>query len=125
MEYIPKSCIMSQKYRIIQENYMVSFAFLCYDNRNKSIPPHNQRKEVTIMTHMKLRFQEMNQIVDFVNLMNQFEVDADIKFGHIVVDAKSLLGVMNIAQKKEVELILHSDVADLPPLSEQLAVYAA
>ncbi|MDO5407299.1 MAG: HPr family phosphocarrier protein [Eubacteriales bacterium] len=77
------------------------------------------------MTHMKLRFQEMNQIVDFVNLMNQFEVDADIKFGHIVVDAKSLLGVMNIAQKKEVELILHSDVADLPPLSEQLAVYAA
>lgn len=70
-----------------------------------------------------VKFNEVDQIIDFVNVMSQCEYDADVKWGSIVVDAKSLVGVMSLAKAKTVELILHTD--DCGNLMEKIAAFAA
>lgn len=61
------------------------------------------------MTSMMVKFEQPNQIYDFVNTVNQFDCEADLRLGSCVVDAKSILGVMTLAIAHTVELILHTD----------------
>lgn len=61
------------------------------------------------MTSMMVKFEQPNQVYEFVNTVNQFDCDADLKLGSHIVDAKSLLGVMTLAIAHTVELILHTD----------------
>lgn len=75
------------------------------------------------MQQVLVKFEEVEQIIDFVNVMSQCEYEADVKWGSIVVDAKSLVGVMSLAKAKTVELILHTE--DCGNLMEKIAVYAA
>ena len=77
------------------------------------------------MTYMKLKFQETNQILNFVKMMNDCTFDADIKYGHILVDAKSLMGVMAVASNKEVELVLHTSEDDIRCITDRLNIFAA
>lgn len=77
------------------------------------------------MTHMKLRFRETEQIIRFVKLMGDCIYDADIKYDHIVVDAKSLMGVLSVAAHKEVELVIHSSQDHSLAITSRLAAFAA
>lgn len=77
------------------------------------------------MTHMKLKFRETKQILNFVNLIKDCAFDADIRYGHIVVDAKSLMGVMAVASNKEVELILHASEENSQTITSRLTAFAA
>ena len=77
------------------------------------------------MTYMKLKFHETDQILHFVKLMNDCNFDADIKCGHIVVDAKSLMGVMAVAANKIVELVIHANEENSQLITEKLVGFAA
>ena len=43
------------------------------------------------MSEMKITFKHPDEILDFVNTVSKYEFDMDMKKGHVVVDAKSLL----------------------------------
>lgn len=58
---------------------------------------------------MLIRLDKPDQAVEFVKAISQYECDADLKYGSLVVDAKSLLGVISLAVTHTVELILHTD----------------
>lgn len=75
------------------------------------------------MKHVLLKFKEVDEIINFVSVMSQYDYDADMKWGSVVVDAKSLVGVMSLARAKTVELILHTE--DCGNLMEKIASYAA
>ena len=75
------------------------------------------------MTRLYLKFEEAEQIIDFVKIINQYDYEADVKFGSRVVDAKSIVGVLSLARCKTVELILHTE--DTGSLMEQIAPFAA
>ena len=40
------------------------------------------------MQKIELKFDQPEEIIDFVRIMNRYECDADVKYGSMVVDAK-------------------------------------
>ena len=63
------------------------------------------------MKHAFVKFDEADQIVDFVRIITK------------IVDAKSIVGVLSLARSKALELIVHSD--DCDALLEEIAQFAA
>ena len=75
------------------------------------------------MKHAYVKFDEADQITNFVRIINQYEYDVDVKCGSRIVDAKSIVGVLSLARSKVLELILHTE--DCGGLLEQIAPFAA
>ena len=75
------------------------------------------------MSDMKLTFKTPDEIVEFVNTVSRYDFDVDVKRGRIVVDAKSLLGIMHLGLNSTLELQVHSD--NCKELQSELAKYAA
>ena len=75
------------------------------------------------MKHILVKFDQADQIINFVRIINRYSYDADVKCGSRVVDAKSVVGVLSLAKSKTVELILHTDECEA--LLEEIAPYAA
>ena len=75
------------------------------------------------MKRILVKFDQADQIINFVRSINRYSYDADVKCGSRVVDAKSVVGVLSLAKSKTVELILHTDECDA--LLEEIAPYAA
>ena len=75
------------------------------------------------MSDVKLTFKTPDEIVEFVNTISRYDFDVDVKRGRIVVDAKSLLGIMHLGLNSTLELQVHSDNCE--DLQTELAKYAA
>lgn len=75
------------------------------------------------MSEMKVAFKSPQEILEFVNMVSKYEFDMDMRKGRVVVDAKSLLGIMHLGLNNEIELQMHSD--DCAELCEKIAKYAA
>lgn len=75
------------------------------------------------MKRILVKFDQADQIINFVRIMNRFEYDADVKCGSRMVDAKSIVGVLSLAKSRTVELILHAEECD--QLMEEIAPFAA
>ncbi len=75
------------------------------------------------MSEMKLIFKTPKEIHEFVNTVSKYEFDIDVKRGRVVVDAKSLLGIMHLGLNSEMELQMHSD--DCEELQREIAKYGA
>ena len=75
------------------------------------------------MGKMKLMFKTPNEIVEFVNTVSKYEFDVDVRRGRVVVDAKSLLGIMHLGLNSTLELQVHSD--HCMELQSELVKYAA
>ena len=75
------------------------------------------------MSDMKLTFKTPDEIVEFVNTVSRYDFDVDVKRGRIVVDAKSLLGIMHLGLNSELELKMHSE--ECAELCAELEKYAA
>ena len=43
------------------------------------------------MKRILVKFDEADQIINFVRIINQYEYDADVKCGSRIVDAKSIV----------------------------------
>ena len=61
------------------------------------------------MEHKFITFQNTQQIIQFVNMVNKLDFD---------VDAKSILGVISLASYKTIEVIFHSDADCNPQINE-------
>lgn len=72
---------------------------------------------------MNVTFKDPSEILDFVNTVSKYEFDMDMKKGHVVVDAKSLLGIMHLGLNNVIELQMYSE--DCEELCEKIAKYAA
>ena len=75
------------------------------------------------MKHILVKFDQADQIINFVRIINRYSYDADVKCGSRVVDAKSVVGVLSLAKSKTVELILHTD--ECQNLLDEIAQFAA
>ena len=75
------------------------------------------------MSEMKLTLKTPDEIVEFVNTVSKYEFDVDVRRGRVVVDAKSLLGIMHLGLNSILELKMHT--ADGEELETELLKYAA
>ena len=75
------------------------------------------------MNEMKVTFKSPDEILEFVNTVSKYEFDVDVRRGRVVVDAKSLLGIMHLGLNSILELKMHT--ADGEELETELLKYAA
>ena len=73
------------------------------------------------MSEMKLTFKTPEAIYEFVNTVSKYEFDVDVRRGRVVVDAKSLLGIMHLGLNSRLDLKIHS--GDCEELRRKLVKY--
>lgn len=78
---------------------------------------------VTIMREMNLTFRNPDEVLDFVKTVEQYPFDMDLCRGSVVVDAKSLLGIMNLGFNQTVNLKIYSN--DCNELFQNIEKYKA
>ena len=57
-------------------------------------------------------FQNPSDILEFVRKVEKYPYDMDMKRGRYIVDAKSLLGLMNLGFQNEIELKVYEEECD-------------
>lgn len=102
---------------------------LCYDDCGleryglKQLSDEFSKKKVKLMDGMTVTFKNPDEILDFVNTVSKYEFDMDMRKGRVVVDAKSLLGIMHLGLNNEIELQVYSDNCE--ELRKEIQKYAA
>lgn len=61
------------------------------------------------MNTINVSFKNPNEVLDFVSRVTKYPYDMDLSRGSVVVDAKSLLGIMNLGFNQVVNLKVYSD----------------
>ena len=56
------------------------------------------------MSQRTIIFSSPEDVLNFVRTVEKYPYDMDLESGRAVVDAKSLLGLMNLGLNKEIEL---------------------
>lgn len=59
------------------------------------------------MKNMVHTFSTVEEIAAFVSKAEACDFDIDIHCDHLVIDGKSLMGVMNIGLGRQVEIVCH------------------
>ena len=75
------------------------------------------------MREMNLTFRNPDEVLDFVKTVEQYPFDMDLCRGSVVVDAKSLLGIMNLGFNQTVRIKIYS--TDCNELFQNIAQYKA
>ena len=68
-------------------------------------------------------FQGPNDVVEFVRKVTKYPYDMDMKRGRFVVDAKSILGIMNLGLNNVISLQVYGDHCE--ELKKEISRYAA
>ncbi len=61
------------------------------------------------MQQVNVKFSSVEQIRQFVNIIDKFDTSFDLGSGHRIVDAKSILGVMTLDFSRPLRLRYHSN----------------
>ena len=75
------------------------------------------------MREMNLTFRNPDEVLYFVKTVEQYPFDMDLCRGSVVVDAKSLLGIMNLGFNQTVNLKIYSN--DCNELFQNIEKYKA
>lgn len=75
------------------------------------------------MSEINVTFNNPNEVLDFVNRVAKYPFDMDLSRGSIVVDAKSLLGIMNLGFNQVVSLKVYAE--DCEALCHDIGNYIA
>lgn len=66
------------------------------------------------MNKTKVNFKNPDDVKNFVETVEKYPYSMDMKRGRYIVDAKSLLGLMNLGLNKDIELdVYEEDCSDL------------
>ena len=64
------------------------------------------------MNAKKVIFSNPDDVINFVKIVENYPYDMDMKRGRYIVDAKSLLGLMNLGFDHEIELSVYDEDCD-------------
>ena len=73
------------------------------------------------MATYNIMLSSINDVKNFVNIVNKYEFDIDLISDRYVVDAKSIMGIFSLDLMQPIELTAHGDNTD--KLFEDLADY--
>lgn len=75
------------------------------------------------MNEINVTFKDPTEVLDFVSRVEKYPFDMDLSRGSIVVDAKSLLGIMNLGFNHIVNLKVYTE--ECGRLCEDIEKYIA
>jgi phosphotransferase system HPr-like phosphotransfer protein len=61
------------------------------------------------MKSFNIILKSINEVKDFVNMVNKYDFDVDLTSGRYVVDAKSIMGIFSLDLAKPIKVDVHSD----------------
>jgi len=61
------------------------------------------------MKAFNIMLRSINDVKDFVNIVNQYDFDVDLTSGRYVVDAKSIMGIFSLDLSKPIRVEVHTD----------------
>ncbi|MBE7021731.1 MAG: HPr family phosphocarrier protein [Ruminococcaceae bacterium] len=64
------------------------------------------------MKTFDIMLSSINDVKNFVNIVNKYNFDVDLTSGRYVVDAKSIMGIFSLDLSKPIKVEVHSDNAD-------------
>ncbi|MGE4284636.1 MAG: HPr family phosphocarrier protein [Clostridia bacterium] len=64
------------------------------------------------MKTFNIMLHSINDVKNFVNLVNRFDFDVDLSSGRYIVDAKSIMGIFSLDLSKPIKVEVHSDNCD-------------
>lgn len=65
------------------------------------------------MIQMKIKFEKVTDVTEFVNEISKLECEADLSSGRYLINAKSIMGLFTLNLSNPVDLIIHSEDNDL------------
>ena len=70
------------------------------------------------MKSVTIKLTQAEEVKEFVNTVNRYEYEMDLRAGRHVVDAKSILGIFSLDLSKPISLEIYSD--DCADLMEEI-----
>ncbi|NLU53762.1 MAG: HPr family phosphocarrier protein [Clostridiaceae bacterium] len=64
------------------------------------------------MKTFNIQLKSINDVKDFVNIVNKYDFDVDLTSGRYIVDAKSIMGIFSLDLSKPIKVEVHNDNAD-------------
>ncbi len=64
------------------------------------------------MKTFEINLSSINDVKEFVNLVNKYDFDVDLASGRYIVDAKSIMGIFSLDLSKSIKVEVHSDGAE-------------
>ena len=74
------------------------------------------------MTSIKISLCMAEHVKKFVNIVNKYPYDIDLRSGRVVIDAKSILGIFSLDLSRPIVCEIHSEKCE--DLIEELKAYA-
>ena len=59
------------------------------------------------MKEFEIMLKSINDVKDFVNIVNKYDFDVDLSSGRYVVDAKSIMGIFSLDLSKPIKVEIH------------------
>ncbi len=61
------------------------------------------------MKTFNIMLKSINDVKDFVNIVNKYDFDVDLTSGRYIVDAKSIMGIFSLDLSKPIKVETHAD----------------
>ena len=65
------------------------------------------------MKTFNILLKSINDVKDFVNIVNKYDFDVDLTSGRYIVDAKSIMGIFSLDLSKPIKVEVHGDKSDI------------
>lgn len=75
------------------------------------------------MKTMDIRLSTIQDVQNFVNIVNRYDLDIDLSSGRYIVDAKSIMGIFSLDLLQPIKLTAHAE--DTDALFADLAAFRA
>ena len=73
------------------------------------------------MKTFNIALTQINDVKNFVNIVNRYDYEMDLTSGRYVIDAKSIMGIFSLDLTKPIKAQVHNDNCD--DLLEELKPY--
>lgn len=64
------------------------------------------------MTNLSVMLKSINDVKEFVRIVNDFTYDVDLVSGRYIVDAKSIMGIFSLDLASPIAVNIHAESAD-------------
>lgn len=71
----------------------------------------------------QIQLNSIDEVVNFVGMMEQYEWPADAKYGSIVLDARSFMGLISLGLGRKIQIQVHGEKNE--SFAESMAVFKA
>lgn len=65
------------------------------------------------MIQMKIKFEKVTDVTEFVNEVSKLECEVDLSSGRYLINAKSIMGLFTLNLSSPIDLIIHSEDMEL------------